>query len=171
MGFFDFFTKSATKTVDTASTAKTTTILAPVSGTIVELANVPDPVFAGKAVGDGVAILPEDNKIVAPFAGVITKFFHTHHAFVIQSDDGIEIMIHIGLDTVQLNGEGFTPKVKQGDRVSAGQIILELDLAFLTEKTKSVVTPVILLNEEDAGKVSNIATGSIKAGEPLYNVG
>ncbi len=160
---------------DTAAAVKTKAsviVLAPITGTLIDLADVPDPVFSEKVVGDGIAINPSDNKVLAPFEGTITKLFHTNHAVIVQSDTGVEIMIHIGLDTVQLNGEGFTPRVKQGDRVKAGDVILELDLDILKEKAKSIFTPVLLLNEDDMGKISECATiGAISAGDVLYKVG
>lgn len=165
-------TNSQTETITTVKTKTPMVVLAPITGTVVDLADVPDPVFSEKVVGDGLAINPTDNKIVAPFEGVITKLFHTNHAIIIKSDTGVEIMIHIGLDTVQLNGEGFTPKVKQGDHVKAGDLMLELDLNILKEKAKSLFTPILLLNEDDMGKISECApVGAINAGDVLYKIG
>ncbi|WP_392561264.1 PTS glucose transporter subunit IIA [Orbus sturtevantii] len=121
-------------------------ILAPISGEIVKIEDVPDVVFAEKIVGDGVAIKPTGNKIVAPLSGKIGKIFETNHAFAIESDDGIELFVHFGIDTVELKGEGFKRIAEEGQQVKAGEPIIEFDLAFLEGKAKSVLTPVVISN-------------------------
>lgn len=116
------------------------------SGKVIPLELVPDPVFAGKMVGDGFAIEPTNGKVCAPAAGKIVQMFPTHHAFGILTDEGVEILVHVGIDTVQLRGEGFTPHKQVGDSVAMGELILEVDLAVLSEAGKSSVTPVIITN-------------------------
>lgn len=123
-------------------------IIAPLSGEIVNLEEVPDIVFAEKIVGDGIAIKPTGNKIVAPINGTIGKIFKTNHAFSIESETGIELFVHFGIDTVQLNGEGFRCIAKEGQRVEKGDLVIEFNLPLLEKKAKSTVTPVIISNIE-----------------------
>lgn len=124
-------------------------LLAPLSGEIVALENVPDVVFAEKIIGDGIAIKPSDNKVVAPCDGVISKIFETNHAFAMNSDSGLELFIHVGIDTVELKGEGFTRIAHEGQIVKAGDVILEFDLNLLAAKAKSTLTPVIISNMDE----------------------
>ena len=95
-------------------------------------------------MGDGFAIVPKSGEVVSPVAGVIETFFPTKHAIGIKADDGTEILIHFGVDTVNLNGEGFTAHAKQGDRVTAGQKLLSVDLAVVAPKVPSIITPIII---------------------------
>ncbi|MCE1644963.1 glucose PTS transporter subunit IIA, partial [Enterobacter hormaechei] len=103
-------------------------------------------VFAEKIVGDGIAIKPAGNKIVAPVDGTIGKIFETNHAFSIESDSGIELFVHFGIDTVELKGEGFKRIAEEGQRVQKGDLVLEFDLKFLEEREKSTLTPVVISN-------------------------
>ena len=112
-------------------------------GTVKKLDAVPDPVFAQKMMGDGYAIELKEGKIYAPVDGDVTLVFPTGHAFGITSDRGVEILIHIGIDTVELEGEGFNSKVKQGDRVKQGDLLTEIDLDFIKSKGKATITPMI----------------------------
>ena len=128
-------------------------ILSTQDGTIVELKNVPDDVFAGKMLGDGVAIIPTCNNIVSPVDGTILQVFDTLHAYAIHSDDGLDILVHIGINTVELNGEGFTALVKAGDRVKAGDIIATADIAFLKRKGYELHTPIIITNMDDVKSI------------------
>ncbi|MCT1901925.1 PTS glucose transporter subunit IIA [Oceanobacillus sojae] len=129
-----------------------TMLHAPVSGKVVPLEEVPDPVFSEKMMGEGIAIIPTDGNIFAPFDGEIVQLPETKHAIGLMDKDGNEVLIHIGLDTVELKGEGFTPKVKTGDAVSAGQPLMELDLEYLQENAKSIVTPIVITNSANSGK-------------------
>ena len=99
------------------------TILAPMTGTAITLAEVPDPIFVEKILGDGIAIIPEDGKIVSPVDGVVSKVAETGHAYGFTTEDGVEVMVHVGLETVALNGACFQIHVKEGDKVKQGQII------------------------------------------------
>ncbi|MFA6074883.1 MAG: glucose-specific PTS transporter subunit IIBC [Negativicutes bacterium] len=118
--------------------------LAPLEGKIISLEEVPDQVFSQKFMGDGFAIVPKSGEVVSPVDGVIETFFPTKHAIGIKADNGTEILIHFGVDTVNLNGEGFTAHAKQGDRVTAGQKLLSVDLAVVASKVPSIITPIII---------------------------
>lgn len=145
-------------------------IIAPLSGEIVKIEDVPDVVFAEKIVGDGVAIKPSGNKIVAPLNGKIGKIFETNHAFAIESDDGIELFVHFGIDTVELKGEGFTRVAEEGQQVKIGDTIIEIDLPLLESKAKSVLTPVVISNMETVVELTKLS-GSVEAGKtPIMRV-
>ncbi|MBR0575746.1 PTS glucose transporter subunit IIA [Proteiniclasticum sp. BAD-10] len=118
-------------------------IAAPVSGRTIRIQDVPDAVFAEKMAGDGVAIDPTGDTVVAPADGELTMLFGTKHAFGMTLDKGVQILVHIGLDTVSLNGEGFTALKKQGDYVKKGEAIVRFDREFITGKGLSLLTPVI----------------------------
>lgn len=123
-------------------------IYAPLSGRIVPLEKVPDPTFSEKMMGDGIAIEPTEGKVVAPFDGEVMQVFPTKHAIGILSNLGIEVLIHIGLETVGLNGEGFETHVKAGDKIKAGDVLVTVDLDFISKNAKSIITPVIVTNGE-----------------------
>lgn len=139
-------------------------IIAPLDGEIIKIEDVPDVVFAEKIVGDGIAIKPSGNKIVAPIAGTIGKIFETNHAFSIESDNGIELFVHFGIDTVELKGEGFTRIAAEGQHVNVGDIVIEFDLPLLQDKAKSVLTPVVISNMEDVKELVKLS-GKVIAGE------
>ncbi|MGQ8706282.1 N-acetylglucosamine-specific PTS transporter subunit IIBC [Serratia sp. TSA_198.1] len=141
------------------------TLVAPVSGEVVLLDQVPDEAFASKAVGDGVAIRPTDKTVVAPADGTIVKIFNTNHAFCLETDKGAEIVVHMGIDTVALNGQGFKRLVEEGAEVKAGQPILELDLDFLNANARSMISPVVVSNSDDYAGLAALATGSVVAGQ------
>lgn len=147
------------------------TLLAPVSGEVVALENVPDEAFASKAVGDGLAIKPSDKTVVAPVAGTVVKIFNTNHAFCLEAENGVEIVVHMGLDTVALEGKGFTRLVEEGATVTAGQPILEMDLDFLNANARSMISPVVVSNSDDLAGLNLLAGGTVVAGvTPLYEV-
>jgi len=147
------------------------TLVAPVSGEVVALDNVPDEAFASKAVGDGLAIKPTGKTVVAPIAGTLVKIFATNHAFCLETSNGVEIVVHMGLDTVALEGKGFTRLVEEGATVAAGQPVLEMDLAYLNAHARSMISPVVVSNSEDFAGLELLATSTVVAGEtPLYEV-
>lgn len=147
------------------------TLVAPVSGEIVPLDAVPDEAFASKAVGDGVAIKPSDTRVVAPIAGTVVKIFNTNHAFCLESENGVEIVVHMGLDTVALGGQGFTRLVEEGAQVTAGQPVLEMDLDYLNAHARSMISPVVVSNIEDFSGLTLLTQGQVIAGEtPLYEI-
>ena len=139
--------------------------VASVTGEAAALEEVPDDAFASKGVGDGLAIRPTDKTVVAPADGTIVKIFNTNHAFCLETDKGAEIVVHMGIDTVALNGQGFKRLVEEGAEVKAGQPILELDLDFLNANARSMISPVVVSNADDYAGLSALATGSVVAGQ------
>ncbi|MCA0987635.1 PTS sugar transporter subunit IIA [Guptibacillus algicola] len=123
-------------------------IFAPLNGKVVELETVPDPTFSQKMMGDGVAIEPTDGEVVSPVNGEIIQFFHTKHAVGIKSESGLELLIHVGLETVGMGGEGFEGHVKEGDKVKVGDPLISVDLDLVKEKASSTITPVIITNPD-----------------------
>lgn len=128
---------------------KETDIFAPGTGHIIPLSEVPDKVFSEKMMGDGVGFVPEKGEIVASFDGTVKTIFPTKHAIGLESETGIEVLIHIGIDTVKLNGEGFESLVNADDTVTQGQPLMKINLAYLKEHAPSIVTPVIITNLGD----------------------
>lgn len=133
-------------------------------GDCVPIEQVPDDVFSQKMLGDGVAVIPTDNVVKSPANGTVTQVFDTLHAYSIVTDDGLEILVHIGINTVELKGEGFSAKVQEGDKVKAGDILCETDIAFLREKGYETYTPIIITNPERV-KNMQIIPGNVRAGE------
>lgn len=139
-------------------------ILAPLSGVLVPIDTVPDPVFAQKMVGDGISIDPTSADMVAPVSGTITQLHNAHHALTITTEQGVEVLIHIGLDTVMLKGEGFTCKVKMGDKVEAGQSLITFDPVVVGRKAMSLLTQIVIANGEKVASLKG-ATGLVQAGK------
>nr|WP_274379543.1 N-acetylglucosamine-specific PTS transporter subunit IIBC [Serratia marcescens] len=157
--------------VPNAPKAAFETLVAPVTGEVVALDQVPDEAFASKAVGDGLAIRPTDNIVVAPADGTVVKIFNTNHAFCLETDKGAEIVVHMGIDTVALEGQGFKRLVEEGAEVKAGQPILELDLDYLNANARSMISPVVVSNADDYAGLAALATGSVVAGQTkLYEI-
>ena len=147
-----------------SSKSSTISIQAPLSGKVVPIEEVPDMVFAEKIVGDGVAIMPSGDMMVAPCDGTICQIFETNHAFSMESDDGLELVVHFGIDTVKLEGEGFTRIAKEGQRVKTGEAIIGFDLALLKEKAASVVTPIVISNMDQVKALKKMS-GSVTRAE------
>ncbi|GAA0182300.1 hypothetical protein SH2C18_47020 [Clostridium sediminicola] len=139
--------------------------VSPLNGELLDLKDVPDQVFSQKIMGDGFAIKPENGEIVSPVNGEIVTLFPTKHAIGIQGDNGREILIHIGVDTVNLEGEGFKSLIKQGDRVEAGQTIMKVDIDKIQSKVPSIITPVVFTNLSENERVSFEAGKKVEAGE------
>lgn len=129
-------------------------ITAPLEGRIISITDVPDDVFSQKYMGDGFAIEPLKGDVVSPVDGVITSFFPTRHAFGITADNGLEVLVHFGMDTVTLNGEGLEAFKNQGDKVKAGELILKADIDKIKDKVPSIITPVVFTNLEEGMKIS-----------------
>lgn len=140
-------------------------MVAPVSGEVVALDQVPDEAFASKAVGDGVAIRPTDSTVVAPADGTVVKIFNTNHAFCLETDKGVELVVHMGIDTVALNGQGFKRLVEEGAEVKAGEPVLEMDLEFLNANARSMISPVVVSNVDDYAGLDELASGNVVAGQ------
>ena len=141
-------------------------ILSPLDGRVIPLEEVPDEVFAEKVLGDGAAVIPENGNIYSPIDGEIVSIPESLHAYGIRSDAGIEMIVHFGLETVNLRGEGFSPKVKVGDRVKAGQLLCTADMDFLKSKGINTVTPVLVTDGAEEGSFS-VKTGEIRHGEEI----
>ena len=145
-------------------------IVSPLTGELMPLSEVKDKAFASGAMGQGIAIKPTEGKVVAPFNGTVMAIFPTKHAIGLKRDDGLELLIHVGLDTVNLNGKGFKAYVKQGDRVKMGETLLEFDQALIESQGYECVTPIIVTNSAQYKKVDVLASSKIKRKEKLLNV-
>lgn len=150
--------------------AGTVTVNAPLSGKIVALSDVPDPVFSGALLGPGVAIDPDDGRLYSPVRGTVVMVADTSHAVGLRTDDGVEILIHVGLDTVKLGGKHFTPKVSKGQAVSTGDVLMEFDPRALAEQGFSTVTPIVITNLTDAQGIVMADGDDVAAGRPLFDV-
>ncbi len=124
-------------------------ILSPMKGEVIDIACVKDPAFSNEVIGKGVVIIPSEGKVYSPVNGTVTALFQTHHAIGLTSDAKEEILIHVGLDTVQLKGNYFTPAVKQGDRVQQGELLLTFDIDAIKAAGYDVTTPVVITNKND----------------------
>lgn len=140
-------------------------IKSPVDGKIIELEKVPDEVFSQKMVGDGFAIEPTGSIISAPADGNLKMIFQTNHAFAIECTNGIQLLIHIGLDTVNLNGSGFKRLIEPGESVKTGQPIVEIDNKTIREKGYSLITMVVITNMEEIKEFEKNNLNIVKAGE------
>jgi sugar PTS system EIIA component len=127
-------------------------IFSPVNGEIIPIEDVPDPVFSQKMMGEGVAVMPSKGNIHAPVEGTIIQIATTKHAIGLLAKDGSEILIHIGLETVSLNGEGFNVVVNMGDKVTVGQLLVEVDWDYIRTHAKSIVTPIVITNSLEGKK-------------------
>ncbi|WPC42688.1 PTS glucose transporter subunit IIA [Clostridium sp. JS66] len=143
-------------------------VCCPVNGKVVDITEVNDPVFSDKMMGEGVAIIPEDGIICSPVDGCISQIFSTKHAVLIKSKEDLDIIIHIGLETVKLNGEGFNVLVNEGDKVTIGKKLIEVDLEFLKNKGISPITPVIIANHENKNIVKCL--GDKRNGEAIMKI-
>ncbi|PLC77833.1 PTS beta-glucoside transporter subunit IIABC [Klebsiella variicola] len=145
-------------------------ILAPMSGSVIALDQVPDSTFASGLLGRGVAIIPAVGKVIAPFPGEVASLFQTKHAIGLQSDSGIELLIHVGIDTVKLDGVPFTAHVKEGDRVQAGDLLIEFDRQAILDAGYDLATPIIISNSDDYREIDTVASSAVEAGQPLLSV-
>ena len=146
------------------------TILSPIKGEVKPIEESSDAAFASGALGKGVVILPEEGKVYAPVTGTVTVLFPSLHAIGITSDAGVELLIHIGINTVQLNGEGFTAYIKQGDQIKQGQLLVEFDMNKIKEAGYSLETPVLVTNYADLKEVKNTSASSVQLQETLIEV-
>lgn len=140
-------------------------LVAAIEGKTIDLANVPDPIFAQKMTGDGVAIDTTGDTVVAPCDGTLTMIFRTNHAFGMTLDNGIEVLVHVGIDTVSLNGEGFERLATEGTTVKAGTPILKINRSFIEGKGISLITPVLITNPDSVKSLSPVIGENVKAGE------
>ena len=149
-------------------TLKDTTVYAPMNGRVIPLAEVPDEVFSSGMLGRGVAIDPSEGRLYAPFDGTVSSVFDTKHAFTLTNKAGAEMLIHIGIDTVQLGGRYFTPKVADGTEVRKGDLLAEFDLNAIRREYKTI-TPILMTNGEDYASIDIIKdSGDVRVGDRLY---
>ncbi len=153
-----------------AANAKDTVLSACLNGTVVPLAEVKDEAFSSGALGDGIAIEPSDGELVAPADGEISSTFDTHHAVGLTTDDGAELLMHIGIDTVKLSGKHFTYLVKEGDKVKKGQPLIRFELDAIKAEGYPVTTPLIVCNTDEYASVTPKASGTVKQGDALLEL-
>lgn len=144
---------------------KEISLVTPMSGEVISLEEVPDPVFSQKMIGDGIAVIPTDGTVVSPVNGEVIQVFPTKHAIGILGDNGAQILIHIGIETVSLQGEGFTVNVAKGDRVKQGDPLMQVDLNIIEEKASSAITPIIITNSDEMSEIEKKSEKQVKAGE------
>ena len=145
-------------------------ISSPITGTAADLATAPDDAFAQKMMGDGAVVTPEDAYVCAPEDGEVAFVFDTKHAIGFVTDSGVSLLIHVGIDTVKLNGEGFEALVENGQKVKKGDPMLKLDLEYLNANAPSMVSPILCTELEENQSIRLIADGAVKAGEPLFEI-
>ncbi len=149
---------------------KTDTIYSPVNGTAADLSETPDEAFAGRMMGDGAMVIPGDAEVRAPEDGEISFVFDTKHAIGFETASGLAMLLHMGIDTVNLNGKGFEVFVQNGDQVKKGDLLMKLDLEYLKQHAPSLASPVLCTELTDQQKIRLLKTGAIKAGEALFAV-
>ena len=162
--------KAEKEASDVKEPTSTVIISSPMTGIAADLSTAPDEAFAGKMMGDGAVVTPEEGVVVAPEDGTVLFVFDTKHALGFTTDSGIGMIIHVGIDTVKLEGKGFDVQVEAGCHVNKGDVLMKLDLDYLKANAPSVTTPVICTELKDNQKIRLITDGPIKAGEPLYAV-
>ncbi|MEW9094572.1 MAG: PTS glucose transporter subunit IIA [Clostridiaceae bacterium] len=140
-------------------------LTAPMDGKVVDLSTIQDKVFSKKLVGEGVAIDPTNDVVVAPADGKLSLLFKTNHAFGMVLDNGIEILIHIGIDTIGLESEGFTPLVKEGDVLKSGEPVIKIDRELIINKGYSLITPIIITNVDVVKEIEYNTNENVKSGE------
>ncbi len=166
--FFGMPRKAAEATV--VAKAADNDVLAPMTGSVLALENVPDTTFASGLLGKGVAMIPAEGKVIAPFNGEVASIFQTKHAIGLESDSGIELLIHVGIDTVKLDGAPFTAHVKEGDKVRAGDLLLTFDRQAILDAGYDLATPIIISNSDDYPELEIVAGSAVSAGQPLLSI-
>ena len=146
------------------------TIHSPMTGEICSLSDIPDPAFSKRMLGDGTAILPTESGVFAPTDGTIISVFETQHAIVFENDQHVKIFLHVGIESMRLQGEGFTAYIETGQTVHKGDKLLDLDLREIGEKAVSLASPLIALTKEDNVSIRLLAKGKVKVGEPVFEL-
>jgi PTS system beta-glucosides-specific IIC component len=142
-------------------------ILAPVEGELISVTQVNDPTFSEEMLGRGVAIRPSGNRAVAPVTGIVTQMFDTGHAVTLTSDEGVEVLIHVGLDTIRLEGANFTKHASNGDRVKPGDVLIEFDSLAIAKAGYDNVTPVVICNSDKYSNIKAQIGSEVKEGEEM----
>lgn len=140
-------------------------ITAPITGKAVPLTEVPDEAFAGGHMGRGIAIEPSVGKLIAPFDAVVAHVIHTNHAVILEHASGLQLLVHIGINTVAMKGEGFKGYVQIGDEVKAGQTLVEFDIEAIRAAGYPLITPVIIANEDESVAELEVLQGTVTAGQ------
>ena len=169
MGFFDKLFGGKSKDENTAKfTNQSKTVLTPLQGKVLAQADIPDETFAQGILGPGCGIEPTGKTVYAPFDGTVEQVASTLHAVGLTSEDGIEILVHVGMDTVEMNGKGFKALVKEGDKVKAGTPLLKVDLEAIRAAGHPTATALIVTNSDDLPEISVVANGDAAAGTPVF---
>lgn len=155
---------------DKSNSLKKIVISSPIKGETIKLEDIEDAAFATGVLGQGLAIKPTEGKVVAPVSGEVTTLFPSLHAIGITSDEGVEILIHVGLDTVQLEGKGFKAHVKQGDKIVKGQELVTFDIDFIQKSGYSIVTPVVVTNYNDYFEIAATESKNLELGDKAITV-
>ena len=167
MGFFDFLKKKE----DVQQVPVWPAILgAECKGTVVPMENIPDEVFSQGILGQCIGIDPAEGKVFAPVDGEITQAPDSGHALGLMSIGGVEVLIHVGVDTVDMNGDGFTPRVKEGDKVKKGQLLLEMDLDKIAAAKHPAVVITVITNTDEFASVESVASGAVEPGADLLKI-
>lgn len=145
-------------------------LCSPLGGEVIPLSEVPDPVFAQEMLGKGFAIVPTDGKVYSPINGKIVTIFETKHALGLEGENGIEVLVHVGIDTVKMNGEPFLLHVKKDDVVQVGQLLSEVDFQKIENAGHSTITPIIVTNTQDFKSVNLLKSGQVDVGEEILQI-
>lgn len=143
------------------------TVVSPVAGALVNIKGVSDPTFSGEIIGKGVAVIPSDGKICSPADGTVTTVFPTGHAVAVTTEDGAEILIHIGLDTVNLNGRYFDIAAREGQKVKAGDLLVKMDLEQIKSEGYDIITPIVICNSDAFAEILPEADKNVVPGDPI----
>lgn len=171
MGFFDkLLGKDTAAPAGIEAKAAPLTVCAPFSGTAMKLEDIPDPVFSQGILGPGCGMDPVEETVYAPFDGSVIQTTDTMHAVGVTSADGVEVLIHVGMDTVEMGGKGFTCLVKEGDKIKAGQPLMKFTLADIQAAGHPAVTAVVVTNADDFAGVELVAEGAVEHGAPLLKL-
>lgn len=165
MGFFDFFRRAKKVTED----ENILTIYSPLAGEIIPIEDIPDEAFSQKLIGDGIGINPTGDTIYAPCDADDISIFETNHAVSFETADGLELIVHFGIDTVKLEGKGFERIAEDGSSVKKGDPLVKFDLEFMKENAKSVLTPVIISNMDEIKSMEKLS-GKINPGDPILKI-
>ena len=168
MGFFDFLKKKLEAAP--AAPAFPMMLAADAKGTVVPMEQIPDEVFAQGILGKCCGIDPSEGKVYAPVDGTITQAPDSGHALGIQGEGDVEVLIHVGVDTVEMKGDGFSPKVKEGDKIKKGQLLLEMDLAKIAAANHPAVVITVVTNTDDFKDVEVVASGAVEPGADLMKI-
>lgn len=145
-------------------------IHSPLSGTVCSLDEVKDPAFSKRMIGDGVAVIPEEMDVIAPVSGKVVSVFETKHAVVFENAADVRVLLHIGIDSMRLQGEGFSSHVANGQQVQKGEKLLSLDLDYLKAHVREMMSPVVITESRQRFGIRVVAVGHVEIGDPLYEV-